>query len=32
MSTHHWIMLFVVALVFYYVGGKYPGMLARVGL
>lgn len=32
MAMHHWFMLAVVAVVFYYVGAKYPGMVAKIGM
>ena len=31
METQHWIMLGIVALVFYLVGTKYPQFAARIG-
>lgn len=32
MLTRHWLMIIVVAVAFYYVGAKYPGMIARIGM
>jgi hypothetical protein len=32
MQGWHWLTLVIVAIVFYYVGAKYPAMVAKVGL
>jgi len=32
MSSHHWLGLLVVAIVFYLVGAKWPALAARVGM
>jgi hypothetical protein len=32
METQHWVMLVVVALVFYVIGTKYPALAQQVGL
>jgi hypothetical protein len=31
MEGHHWIMLVVIALVFYVIGAKFPGTAQRFG-
>jgi len=31
MEGHHWIMLVVIALVFYVIGAKFPMMAQRFG-
>jgi hypothetical protein len=31
MESQHWIMLLIVALVFYVIGAKYPMMASRIG-
>jgi hypothetical protein len=32
MNGWHWLTIVIVALVAYYVGAKFPGMVAKVGL
>jgi len=32
MQGHHWLLLAVVAVVFYVVGAKYPAVAAKVGI
>lgn len=31
MESHHWIMIGVVALVFYVIGAKYPTWAGKLG-
>lgn len=32
MQNHHWFLLIIVGLVFYYVGAKYPALVTKMGL
>ena len=32
MRIWHWVGVLVLLLVGYYLGGKYPGMLAKLGM
>jgi hypothetical protein len=32
MASHHWIMLLVVAVVFYWIGAKFPQIAKSVGV
>jgi len=32
MLMRHWVMVLIVAVVFYYVGAKYPALVSRMGM
>jgi hypothetical protein len=32
MQAHHWLLIFIMLAIGYYLGGKYPGLLANIGL